>query len=146
MRQYLRRRAALRPKKQKQDDRKHEAVAGDPALQLAGPAFPLQHTDHLDAADQATPAPGQNLNGTLANGQDYDANPGSVFSFDDGTASWPSISPNTLQTEMYGALYSVDPGDNFYLGYQPFLFGGENLTNDVSADNTSEWPPLWNAV
>jgi hypothetical protein len=146
VRQYLRRHATSRQKTQKQDDRNHEAIAGHPVAHLAGPSLALQYTGHPHPTGQMTPAPVQDLDRTLADGQDRDANAGSMFSFDEGTASWPSISPNTLQTEMYGALYSADPSENLYLGIQPFLFGGGNLTNDVSAADTSDWPPLWNTV
>jgi hypothetical protein len=146
VRQYLGRRDTSRHKRQKQDNGKHEAVAGDPTLQSAGPSVTQRRTEYSQPTDQEKSQSSQDLDQALSNGQDCDGNGGSVFSFDEGTASWPSISPNTLQTEMYGALYSVDPSDNFYLGYQPFLFGSGSLPDDVPTNDTSDWAPLWHTI
>ncbi|KAF3047930.1 hypothetical protein E8E11_006657 [Didymella keratinophila] len=146
VRQYLRRRTISRQRRQKRNDKDQEAVNGDQAPPPAGPALALQHNGRTQPTSQMTTDPVRALDQTFASGQDGDANAGSVFSFDEGTASWPSISPTTLQNEMYGALYSIDPSDNFYLGYQPFLFGGGSLTNDVSANDSSDWPPFWNTM
>lgn len=146
VRQYLRRRATTPHKRQKQDDGTHEAAHRDADSPSANPSLMPQHTGNLHSARQSAPDPAQDVDQTLASGQDCDANAASVFSFDEGTASWPSISPNTLQTEMYGALYSIDPSDNFYLGYQPLLFGGSDLTNEISPNDTGDWPQSWNTL
>lgn len=139
VRQYLRRRATAPHKRQKQNDITHEAAHTDAESPSADPSLVPQHTGGLHAASQSAPDPARDLDQTPACGQDRDANSASVVSFDEGNASWPSISPNTLQTEMYGALYSVDPSDNFYLGYQPFLFGDGDLTNAISTNDTGDW-------
>ena len=86
---------------------------------------------------------GQDFGNSAIATNDNGHNTASVFSLDD-SISWPPISPNALQTEMYGALYNIDPIDDFYLGHQPYFFGTEGLSNHVLNTDTSDWSQLWN--
>lgn len=145
VRQYLQKCARSRQKRQKQED-----AVQDVATTNGGHRSPV-FTNPISSLQQPTrPAPLPHttrnqdpLTGNLATGTDIDGF--NTASINDNNASWPSISPNTLQTEMYGALYSVDPNDDFYLGHQPYIFGTGGFSNDVFDNDTSDWSQLWNS-
>lgn len=109
------------------------------------PSLALQHTEKSYSTTQKVAGQVQDLDGSIANRHNCETNAASVFSMDDSSASWPSIYPNALQTQLYGALYSIDPSDDFYLGHQPYLFSTGGLTNDISANDIGDWPQLWDS-
>lgn len=134
VRQYLRRRTKLRQKRQEEDTRTE---------QTTNEGFPSQVYESADQSQftgQIAMHEAQNPDGTLTNEQGYETNAASLFNLDDSSTSWPLVSPNSLQTEMYGALYSIDPSDEFYLGHQPYFFGAGALTNDSPAIDVDDWP------
>ena len=130
VRQYLRRRTKSRAKRQKHGDVNHRAVdAGEDTHDtFADPTLAQQQTGmaHFNAGRM----------------QENSHDMGRALGLDN-SISWPSISPTALQSEMYGALYSVDPTDDFCLGHQPYFFGAAGFSTELSAD-TTDWSQLWN--
>jgi hypothetical protein len=86
----------------------------------------------------------QNDGNTSTDMNAHETNATSSCGADDSNGSWPPISPDTLQNDMYGALYNIDGNDDLYLGHQPYFFSTESFTNDFVANDTSEWSQLWN--
>lgn len=144
VRQYLRKRAEARQQRQRRGTATDPADNTDHTLQLSRPASTLQQKPEPASAVSYLP-PGQDRSrNQVASGMPNSGlTAASVPCFDDGDASWPSISPTLFQTEMYGALYSVDPSDEFYLGHQPYFFGTAGFSNDTLTDDTNDWSHPW---
>ncbi|KAH6643575.1 fungal-specific transcription factor domain-containing protein [Boeremia exigua] len=149
VRQYLRRRVQSKAKRQ----RVH--VAHDATSTDANPPEPL-YTDEVSAQVQAPEL--QDLSRSPT--RDNSHHSGGVSNLEN-SLSWTSVSPNTLQTEMYSALYSHDLTNDFYSGHQQYFFGStgfpsiilednnnnycyNNNSNNNDINNTSDWFEFWN--
>lgn len=142
VRHYLRRRAKSRTKRPKPDNAASHVFVTDEDLQAPVSTNPASVQQQAEPTEPMS-GQGQDFGNSVIATNDNGHNTASVFSLDD-SISWPPISPNALQTEMYGALYNIDPIDDFYLGHQPYFFGTEGLSNHVLNTDTSDWSQLWN--
>lgn len=144
VRQYLRKRAEARQQRQRRGTATDPADNTDHTLQLSRPASTLQQkSEPASAVSYLPPGQDRSRNQVASGMPNSGLTAASVPCFDDGDASWPSISPTLFQTEMYGALYSVDPSDEFYLGHQPYFFGTAGFSNDTLTDDTNDWSHPW---
>jgi hypothetical protein len=142
VRQYLQKRAKARQKQKQGIPIPHENDAVH-NLRPLEPVSALQRPEPATAISYAIPEQNQPCDNITNGIQDCGMNSASLPNIDDGVASWPSVSPTTFQTEMYGALYSIDPNDNFHLGHQPYFYGTGGYLNDPLTDHNNDWSHLW---
>ncbi|KAF9699532.1 hypothetical protein EKO04_002477 [Ascochyta lentis] len=140
VRQYLRKRAKAQQKQMQGTATQHTDDANH-ILRSSRSVSALQRPDPATIMSYAPTGQDQSYGNVADEMQGSVFNAASLLSFDDGNASWPSVSPTTFQTEMYGALYNIDPNDDFHLG--PYFFGTGGFLNDTPTDNTSGWSHLW---
>ncbi|UPX11465.1 uncharacterized protein EKO05_0002071 [Ascochyta rabiei] len=142
VRQYLRKRTTVRDK-QKQETATHCSDYANQTLRSSRSGSALQRPEPATAMPYGFLAQNQSCGDFANETQDCELDTAGLLSFDIGRASWPSVSPTTFQNEMYGALYDIDPNDDFQLGHQSFFLGPGGSLNDMFTDDTNDWTHLW---
>lgn len=144
VRQYLRKRMKSRRQREEQGIMTNHADAAGYNLGLSEQASATQQLEPESTMSYAPPGQDQTCGNITSGIQGPETTAASTISLDDGNTSWPSISPTAFQTEMYGALYSIDSNDDLYLGHQPYFFGTGGFPTDNFANHTDDWSDFWN--